>query len=157
VFDEWRRAIGMSAAAEAPDGGDVTAPRKRPSLAKHLDRVAERLGTLTGRLDLAPDFRDGLEAIRERVSAMRQTAHGARGEARDTFVAALPPLDQELLALARRFTPGEVWQDLVAAAEADLAPYRGRLSPGDWTRSVEATAVRLLRDRFGLPTIEMLT
>ena len=45
-------------------------------------------------------------------------------------------------------------ETLRAEAEQDLAPYRDRL-PGDaWQRSIDVTITRLLRDRYGLPTIE---
>ncbi|HUF46285.1 MAG TPA: hypothetical protein VMM93_00650 [Vicinamibacterales bacterium] len=158
VFDEWRRAIGVPTAALVTDGGgDERAARKRPSLARHLDRVLDRLGAVTGRLDLAEQFRDRLEALRDQVAAVKDASHGARGEARDAYVARLTDLDRELLELARRFTSDEVWRRLHDDAEADLAAYRGRLAAGDWQQSVEITAVRLLRDHLGLPTIELLT
>ena len=48
----------------------------------------------------------------------------------------------------------ELLETLRREAEQDLAPYRDRL-PGDaWQRSIDVTVTRLLRDRYGLPTIE---
>jgi hypothetical protein len=44
---------------------------------------------------------------------------------------------------------------LRAEAAAELAPFRGRLDDQSWTRSMEATIDRLLRDRFGLPFLDL--
>src|SRR5262249_40892722 len=46
VFDGWRRAVGISAAAIASESAasEPESDRKPPSAVKHLDRAIERLG-----------------------------------------------------------------------------------------------------------------
>ena len=43
---------------------------------------------------------------------------------------------------------------LTSDAAAELASYRARLAPDAWTRSVELTVDRFLRDRLGLPWLD---
>jgi hypothetical protein len=45
--------------------------------------------------------------------------------------------------------------ELRAEAAADLAPFRARLAADAWDRSMNVTIDRLLRDRFGLPTLQL--
>ncbi len=150
VFDEWQRAIGVSS---APASSESPASHRTPSLPKHFERVLDRLGRLTGRLDWPDELRDGLEACRAKIAALQASSVGARGEARNAVIERLQALDAELLALARLHAPAGVRRDIEREAEADLAPYRERLSEGLWKQSVEATVARLLRDRLGLPTV----
>ena len=164
VYEGWRRAIGLQAAeppaaesGEAPESaaGDAEggAPARRPSLSRHLERAVERLSRAAGRLDLPEAFRAELGALLERTTALRDAAHGARGEARDAVEIQLDPLDAELIAAARASTPPDVIAALHQEAEEDLAPFRGRLADTQWARSVEVTVDRLLRDRYGLPML----
>jgi hypothetical protein len=153
VYDEWRRAIGVPSASASP--GSPAPPQRKPSLPRHVERVLERIGRLTGRLDWPDELREGLEACREKLLAIQESAAGARGEARDAVVGQLRQLDRELLDLARRWAPADVRRAVEREAEADLAPYRDRLSDQLWRQSVEVTAARLLRDRLSLPTVEL--
>lgn len=151
VLDEWRRAIGVPKEADAAESPSS----RKTSLPKHIDRAMKKLDGLTGRLDLPEPLRDGVEACRERLSALKETAVGARGEARDEVVARLAELDRELLVLGRDAMPDEWRREVEREAEADLLPYRDRLSPALWQQSVGVTVARLVRDRLGLPTLEL--
>jgi hypothetical protein len=151
VFDDWRRAIGVASAPGPTDG----AAQRRPSLPKHLERVLERLGRLTGRLDWPDELRDNLEACRDRVLALQASAAGARGEARAAVVASLEEIDRALVDAIRLHAPVELRRQARRDAETDLAPYRDRLSESLWRQSVEITEARLLRDRLGLPTMAL--
>jgi len=152
IHDEWRRAIGVqtSEAGESSRTGN-----RKPSLPRHFERVLDRLGRLTGRLDWPDQLRDGLESCRGRLVTLQATAVGARGEARDHVVSQLAALDRELLELARQAAPAGLREEVRREAEADLAPYRDRLSGPSWRESVDVTFLRLLRDRLGLPTLEL--
>jgi hypothetical protein len=176
VFVQWRRAIGLpwradglpgEAAAPAGVGeggrgeGDAAAPApaeadaKRPSLTRHLDRAIDRLGRAGGRLDWPVELRDACDRVLQALADMRASAPKLRGAARDAAVARLGPLDAELAAAIRQFVPPEIRGPLVDAARAELAPFRARLSGEAWDRSVDVTADRLLRDRLGLPFLEL--
>ena len=86
--------------------------------------------------------------------AARDAAKKARGASRDEVAGRLPALDARLVDAARATASADLIDTLRAEAEQDLAPYRDRL-PGDaWQRSIDVTVTRLLRDRYGLPTIE---
>jgi rRNA-processing protein FCF1 len=151
VFDDWRRAIGVAPAGATAD----SPPPRRSSLPKHVERVLERLGRLTGRLDWPDELRDAIESCRERVQALQEPAGGARGEARAAVVAALEEIDRVLVNATLRHAPEALRQAARREAEADLAPYRERLSESLWRQSVEITEGRLLRHRLGLPTIAL--
>jgi len=152
VFDEWRRAIGMPTAADAEPSRVAT---RAPSLPKHFERVLDRLGRLTGRLDWPDELREGLESCRSNLVTLQASAAGARGEARDVVIEHLATLDRELLELARRTAPADLRHDARREAEIDLAPFRDRLPDAMWLESVDVTFLRLLRDRLGLPTLEV--
>jgi hypothetical protein len=166
VFDQWRRAVGLTtgvgiegaAAGEAEaavvNGGEVT-DAKRPSLSRHLDRAIDRLSRVGGRLELPSELRDVCDRVLQELAEIRASSAKVRGAARDEIASRLTALDAELADAARTHAPEALRAPLVAEAEADLAPYRGRLTGDAWQRSVDVTTDRLLRDRLGLPLLEL--
>jgi hypothetical protein len=155
VFDGWRRAVGVSRGTPAdPDGISVeTVEPRRRSLTRHLDRAIDRMGAAAGRLDLPDGFRETVDRVLQQLVALRDAARKARGPARDDLAAKLAAIDRELIDAARSGAAPDVMATLRAEAEQDLAPYRDRLAGDAWQRSIDLTIARLLRDRFGLPTI----
>jgi hypothetical protein len=159
TYDSWRRAIGVApgeAGVEAAAPGAEDDSPKRPSLSKHLIRAIDRLTRAAGRLDLSEALRDVLGGALTELTGLREAAASARGKAREDLAGRLAALDQRFLAAIRRAVPTDVMQAVTAAAELELAAYRGRLAGDAWQKAVDATADRLLRDRFGLPTIGQL-
>jgi hypothetical protein len=157
LFDGWRRAVGLPRGSDAPiDAATVEAaePRRR-SLTRHLDRVIERLSASAGRLDLPEAFRAALDPLLRETVALRDAAKKARGPARDEIAARLPVLDANLVQAAAQSASPELIDALRIEAEQDLAPYRDRLSDEAWQRSIGVTVTRLLRDKYGLPIIEL--
>ena len=156
LFEGWRRAVGLPRAGEAAAGGpavEAAEPRRR-SLTRHLDRAIDRLAASAGRLDLPEAFRAAADTLLQDLVTTRDAAKKARGAARDEVVARLSALDARLVGAAQASASAELLETLRREAEQDLAPYRDRL-PGDaWQRSIDVTVTRLLRDRYGLPTIE---
>ena len=153
AFDEWRRAVGVGAAAPA-DGespGEGAAARKRESLPAHLDRVVARLTALRageGRsLDTTCD-----EIVRE-LDTVRAGSRGLRGEARETLLARLRTLDLRLLEAARAVCDAPTLQRLTADADVQLAPFRARMAADVYARSKQACIDRLVREHFRLPTV----
>lgn len=157
VYTTWRRAVGMTAGPAAP-GEEPAAPgdeRRRASLAKHVQRAIDRLSRSVSRADLGPEVRNVLEHALQELAALGERARGARGQARDAVVTELSALDGRMLQAARTAMGVAELDRLAADAAAELAAYRGRLAPDVWQRSVELGVDRLLRDRLGLPTLEM--
>jgi hypothetical protein len=182
MFVSWRRAIGLPfRGADDPESGDpglhsdadggargLETPgepdearqpepesARRPSLTRHLDRAIDRLSRIGGRLDLPVELRDACDRVLQELAGMRTPAAKARGAAREELTRRLGPLDAELAAAVRAFAPDPLRAPLVADAMADLAPYRGRLAGDAWQHSVDVTVDRLLRDRLGLPMLEL--
>ena len=154
LFEAWRRATGISTGGpDTPDGGRAEEPTRR-SPTKAIDRAIERLGRLAGRLDLPEDFRDAVSHAIEKLSSVREGLARSRGTARDPWLAQLAPIDQDLMAQARRVVDAALVRDLTAQAEREMAPYRERLAPEAWQRAVTVTVDRGVRTHLGLPALE---
>ncbi len=150
LFDDWRRAVGVSQLADAPAGVEPSA--KRDSLPAHLDRAIARLTALrsSGR---SPGFDRRLDdAVRE-LDRARAAAKQARGDARASLLDRLTALDRDLLDAAR----GEVDESrraaLIAEAQTEIASFAARMTPEARAKAVDAAFERLLRDAIGLPVI----
>jgi len=166
VFQNWQRAVGLTTGAagvtddRAAGGGDAAesspdSRTKRPSLTRHLDRAIDRLSRAGGHLDWPEALRDACDRLLQELVALRDQATKARGAARDELAARLPAIDVELADSLRLHAPESLRQSLRQEAAAELASYRSRLSADAWERSVDVTTDRLLRDRLGLPVIDL--
>jgi len=157
VYDQWRRAVGLVAVRGPADASDEPADeeRKRPSLSKHLDRAIERLSRAAGRLDVPDAVRDLVGRLLAALTVLRDGAKKARGDARDAIVAELRSLDDQLSAGARLAAPPDLLATLERDAGQDLAAFRDRLPSDRWHAALTATVDRLLRDRWGLPTLDI--
>ena len=143
VFDEWRRAVGVAAA---------DTPRERhESLPSHLDRVIARLTALRGGIDHGLD--EIVDAIVRELDAGRGSARGLRGAARAELLARLAALDAQLMSAARQRLTDAAREELRRDAEAELAPFRGRMPPAAFEQSVIACMDRLLRDKMRIPIL----
>ena len=160
LFEAWRRATGISTAdpagADGPVSGsaDPAALSRRPSPSKAIDRAIERLGRLAGRLDLPDGFREAVSHAIEQLSSVREGLARSRGAARDPWLAQVAPIDQDLMAQARRVVDAALLRDLTEQAEREMAPYRDRLAPEAWQRAVTVTVDRGVRIHLGLPALE---
>jgi len=153
VFDEWRRAVGITVeAAGAPqeEGGDESA-RRLGSLPAHLERVVARLTALRAGEDRSLDAT--ADALVRELDTMRAGARGVRGEARQTLLDRLRQMDRELLEAARVHTDAIHLADLDAEAGRELEPFRDRLTHEAYERSHRASVDRLIRERKRLPTM----
>lgn len=167
AFRRWRRAVGVASVSDgeaAPDGptespgfagtgGDTVG--RRPSLAKHLERVIDRLTRLAGRMELPDALRALAGEHLEALTAIQVDARGARGANRDALVARLGPLDRALIEAARAAMSSAELEILRREAEAELDQYRRRIAPDAWERAIEVTVDRLLRERLGLPVMTL--
>jgi hypothetical protein len=148
LFDDWRRAVGVSGLNDA----DKFTDRRRDSLTAHLDRAIARLtalrarhgpGALADRID---------ETVRE-LDRMKASAKPARGEARAAMIDRLTVLDAALLDLARAELGDVARSALQGKAEAEIAPFAARMPADAHADAVEAAFARLLRESAGLPSL----
>ncbi len=158
IFEGWRRAIGLSGAAVAPESesGEATAddaPRRPKSLSTHVNRTVDRLSRAAGRVDWPESLRAAADQLLVELAAVGEAAKTTRGAAREELTARLVALDATLVAAMREAAPAALVAELERNAEQELAPFRGRLTGDAWARSIAITTDRLLRDRFGLPTL----
>ena len=150
VFDEWRRATGLTAAGGGQSADeDGQAGHRGPSLPAHMERVLQRLTSarVAGRLDAAFDD------LLDRVSREMDAARGVRGAKRQALVERLAVLDRELLEAARARLDEASRTELAREADEELAGFRSGMSPEAFARAREAAVDRLVRERSNLPTI----
>jgi len=148
MFDDWRRAVGVTATSS----NENLEPRPRESLATRLERAMARLTALRAgaRPPVPADLLDGV--VRE-LDQMLPPAKHARGTARAAMVDRVANLDRQLLEAARAGLPRADCEGLKAQAEADLAPFRERMTREAWTSAIEAAFDRLVREHAGLPSL----
>jgi len=164
VFDEWRRAVGISSIAAGPgpsNGADVDAnpdcdadgETRRPSLPAHLERVVSRL---SGLRSTSPDALGVLiESVVGELDAVRENARNLRGAARAQLLARLSDLDAQLMAAARERLTADARAELRRDAEAELAPFRARMPQTAYEQSLAACMDRLLREHVRLPILTL--
>lgn len=155
LFEDWRRAVGLWTSVDEPaaGAGESSGERRGPSVGRQLDRAMERLTAAAGHLDRPEAFRECVTGILTAVADLRERLRSTRGEARRAMASRLVDLDNAIAGAARLAESALVLRaDQEAAAE--LAPFRGRLAPEAWQRSVEAAADRLLRASCGLPVLD---
>lgn len=154
VFDEWRRATGVVAAR--PDAATPEPKSRQRSLPDHLERVLTRLtsaraaGVLDGRFDAT------IDRVAAELDEARSKASGLRGEARTALAARLDEIDRELIDGLRASIDDDARAALEREADEELAPFRAGMSSETHERARAAAVARLLRGRFGLPTIAFL-
>ena len=151
VFDEWRRAVGVPAAAPDAEGDEAAASRRHASLAAHLERVVARLTAL--RASSGANLGDVVDPLVTEIDAARAGAKGLRGEARKQFLERLQVLDATLIGVTRARLDAATLATLAADADAELAPFRDRMPADAYSRAHAACIDRLIRDRLSLPVV----
>jgi hypothetical protein len=156
AFDEWRRAVGLPAGGES--GGeepDRVRPHHTASLPAHLERVVMRLTGARASGQLDQTFDALIDAVARELDVARTATGGLRGEARQALIARLAALDVELLQTARRSLDEPSRARLMKEAESEIARFRDRMAPEAFDRARDAASGRLIRERFGLPTVAL--
>lgn len=155
LFDDWRRAVGVSASAAAGASGEgppEPKPRKAP-LAAHVERVVARLANARAKGSRSSGFEEAVDAIVRELEAVTDEAREARGERRARIVERLAEIDQALLDAARADVDEPTAARLRAEADAELAPFGARLVPDARARAAAAAFDRLVREALGLPVV----
>lgn len=151
VFDEWRRAVGAPRRADS-DGEEPT--RHVGSLASHVERVVARLTAVASASRVTvPALAAKAHDIAQQVGEVAQQAKGARGEARARIMSRLRELDTELIGEARCHVPSAERVELSRQAEAELTPFRSRMTADAYANALDALLDRLTRERHQLPLV----
>jgi hypothetical protein len=157
VFDEWRRATGLTAgAARTTTGRDTDAAsvrRRGPSLPEHLERVLVRLSSLRATGVLGDEADPLVDRVSTELTAARSRSAGVRGEERRATVERLAVLDAELIALAAATASAETVSAARADAAQELASFRRTMPADAFERALNLSTTRALRERLGLPVI----
>ena len=154
VFDEWRRALGITAETTPTAGAEHASSvhtGRHESLPAHLERVVARLTALRAGEDRSLDAT--LDEIVHEIDTARAGARSLRGEARQMLIDRLRALDRRLLDEVYAQCDADGITSLSDEADADLAPFRGRMASEAYEQSRRAAVDRLLRERRKLPII----
>jgi hypothetical protein len=157
VFDEWRRAVGLTdAAARAPvsPGEPEAGPERRSgSLPLHLERVLLRLSNARAKGTVGVEVDSLIDRLSNELDVVRATAGGMRGEARRALLDRLESLDAELLNIARAVLDDVQRHTLERDADEELAGFRDRMTTDAYRRARVALVDRLVRERLGFPVV----
>jgi hypothetical protein len=154
VFDEWKRATGVSSSAPSAEISNLqSAISNRVSLPAHLERVVLRLTAARAAGSLGDEFDALIDRAAAELDAARAKAGGLRGDARQALLDRLTALDAELVARARTTLDEASRAALAREAESELAGFRSGMSAETFGRAREAAIDRLVRERVKLPTI----
>ena len=158
AFDEWRRAVGIARVTSDAEGGPqveepVPASKSRRSLASQIDSALARLTVMRGSNQAGPALDAPLETAVRALDALRPDAAGARGEARDALLQRVGEIDDALTAAAFDALELRQREALEKEAEAELAPFKARMSADAFAQSRRAAIHRLVRQHFGLPSL----
>lgn len=157
AFDDWRRAVGVTGVV--PDVGGVAvedpqpAPRQKRSLASQIESALAQLTVLRGSDHAGPAIGAALERAVRALDAIAPEAARARGEARDEILRKIAAINDELASAAVSALSDEDRRALEQEADAELSPFRPRMSDEAFRQSRGQALQRLVRDRFGLPSI----
>ncbi len=159
AFDEWRRAVGVihaparAAAGVVEAGEDTSRTSRGPSLPAHLERVVLRLTAARASGRLGDAFDDIIDRVSRELDGARAESRGLRGEARQELIARLAALDAELVVAARASLDEAAVAELMRGAADELASFRQRMLADAFARALDGAFMRLVRERFNLPTI----
>ena len=157
VFDEWRRAVGVTLGGPAVSEPAQPSEKTRgPSLPAHLERVLLKLTAARAGGKLGDQFDALIDRVSAELEIARASAGGVRGDTRQQLLARLAALDDEVVREARAALSEADLGVLTREATDELASFRQRMLPDAFTRACEGAVARLIRERFGLPTISLL-
>ncbi len=158
VFDDWRRAVGLSRVGADAQGGPeveepVAAARPRRSLSSQIDGALARLTVLRGSDQAGPIIGPALDTAVRALDGLRPDAARVRGEARDALLQRVTEIEDTLAAEALAALTPDQQQTIQKDADGELAPFRARMSAEAYAQSRRAAIHRLVRQHFGLPSL----
>ena len=157
VFDEWRRAVGLTEGAImvplSQDQAEAGPERRNGSLPLHLERVLLRLSNARAKGMVGIEVDSLIDRVSSELDVARATAGGMRGEARRALLDRLMALDAELLNLGRAALDDVQRQTCERDADEELSGFRDRMTAEVYHRARGALVDRLVRERLGLPVV----
>lgn len=151
VFDEWRRATGVTAAAVSGDDASAS-PRRGPSLPEHLERVLIRLTNARAKDLIGAEVESLIEQLSAELDRAR-IAGGVRGEVRKALLDRLVDADALLMTTARLGLDEGQLEDIRRDVDSELGGFGAHMPPEALARARERAIDRLVRERLHLPTI----
>jgi hypothetical protein len=159
VFDEWRRALGLSRSVESSvesRQSSVASRQSSVSLPEHLTRVILRLTAARASGSGNPEWDDVIDRTARELDVAKESARGVRGLARQALIDRLAALDRDLLRTARISLTETSRVAFAREADEELAGFRASMPADAFARARESAIDRLVRERFRLPTITFL-
>ena len=153
VFDEWRRATGVTAATGAK-AEVIPQSSRQTSLPEHLQRVLTRLTAARASGTISESFDATIDRVSEALDAVRGKAGGVRGDARRALLDRLIAIDHAMMVLARTHLDPEALAATEREAATELAPFKAAMADDAYARAFEGAVNQLIRTRLNLPTIE---
>ena len=158
AFDDWRRAVGVTnIVADSAGGPDVEEPqpaaRPRRSLSSQIESALARLTVLRGSDQAGPVLGAALDTAVRGLDALLPEAARARGEARDALMQRVAAIEEALATAAVNAIAPAERSALEKEAAAELEPFRERMSDEAYRHSRRQALQRLVRQRFGLPSL----
>lgn len=158
AFDEWRRAVGVSVVAPDAEGGPPVvepeeATRPRRGLSTHIQGVVARLTVLRGSDKLRGRADMALEAAVGELESLAGRTRRARGDERDAAIRVLQDIDAALVDRLAESMDDPDRQAMWVEADRELGPFRDRMPADAYEQARRAAFARLVRHRFGIPTI----
>jgi hypothetical protein len=148
LFDDWRRAVGVSSAGES-----ANQPGRTPGLSSHIERVLARLTAVRGGGRVTPAFAAEVDLAVRELDRMKANAHNARGERRSAILSKLEEIDGRIVRAAAGELSGDPGAALRQEAEREIAPFAIRMAADARAAAIEAAYLRLVREALGIPTI----
>src|SRR5262245_45981527 len=152
VFDEWRRATGVTAATASGETASQ-GTRRAPSLPQHLERALIKLTNARATGVLGPGVDLLIEQLSGELDRARSAAGGIRGDARRMMSERLATADRALLSIARESVSAEELDEMRRDANALLGSIVDQMAPDARERARERALDQLLRERCHLPTL----
>ena len=175
VFDEWRRAVGITRRTLDDRGADDGVPidaagpsdplpdqmsdrtsGRGPSLPAHLQRVLIKLSSARAMGRIGSEMDRVIDRVSHELDRARTEARGPgklRGEARRALIERLAALDREVVDAAAAALTAAARSGLEVEADRELAAFRARLAPDAYQRAHQAVVDRLVREHALLPEI----
>jgi hypothetical protein len=161
VFEEWRRAVGITNPASrisAHHESQTPNPESRSeSLRAHLERAVTRLSNARATGAVGAELDPVIDRLCAELDLARSKAGGLRGAAREALVERLAVIDADMLAIVRSALDAGVLDALDVEAAEELRPFRTAMAPDAYARARAAAIERLMRQRFNLPTVLFFT
>jgi hypothetical protein len=151
AFDDWRRAVGVTAIADS--GDEMAETNRKAPLASHIERAAQRLRAIDAAGSASVRLQELVRATIVELETLADDARTARGDKRARLVDRLSTLDKSLIEASLAEIDAALEAELAREAEAELAPFGARMAPDVREKSLVAAYHRLVREALAMPTL----